>query len=529
VFRFYLRYCDCNPNDAIPAKIIESATKDMKMLEEFIAKKTRDTISNIRLFGVSRYSDDFDILEASMQSVQGLRETLQSLHMTQSSREFMDSYQMGNIDLLRKETYSGPQAVAQGELSRYADLITSVLEAASDFRRPEIVEQIVRVKVLLTNEFLNWRNLSDVYSRRSRLEGGSRSDARIADRAFRKYFINFIMFPFRVHFQTPELANAVGALAEEVEAILYDGRYDNVTARNFYSSLMNLASKCAIISGSKDNFWGKQLDVADTSDKGIERRLTMLVLLLALGNTKEVIDDSERLLGIKDVPLALELRLIKVQAKLRVLLRRESKKGDETAEMVSDIVSSALESFRMTESTDPRFLYLAAFAVGTQAGSGWHSDYSRSWVIGRCFEVLSLLGRPDSSNDSLDWFMSNLESDKRHLAESVLASLSYYLAVDGDRSDVMEALRIHQHAFLMKAKFTGLCLYDKAFVYRRLMEFAENESELDDYYAKCLHYYSLARERLFTGSSVQDAKKRTAEIKRTLLADLSRKKTGPSL
>lgn len=497
MFGFYLRYSEGDPQNAKPDEIVSKVEKDVLKVQELTKLENRKVIQKaLGKINEGEFDPSINTLDRQIKNVAQLRNKLFDSHTTAACSSFMHSYEMGNIHLLQPKTY------ADRNLGKYKELIKNILTAARDYQS-EIYKFIVQWKIFFVNEFYG---LVDV-ARLSAMRGDPA-------RYFKKDFANFVMFPFRVKFVTEELRNKIADLCKIIED--YPLRQDkgDKYAREFYGVLSDLAQGCSLASTSENHFWKETISLTDRSEKGMERRLAWLVLLCALGYGKQVEGDAKRILEIADVPLKTEFRILHVQAGIRQLLRIQEKNEDidSYALKVSHIVDCCKHWSELDR--DPRFIHLAAFAAGTMARSGWLQKYDRNWVISRCREALNLIEEARSEK------MDELERKQQmHLKQTVLANLSYYLAVDGDKTDVEEALRIHEVSDLKAAILTGLCMHNKGYIFFRRMELSETRDEIEENYDSAIECYKEAKKRLFgrrSGSRVdldmQEAGKRYRQL-----------------
>ncbi|MEW6015271.1 MAG: hypothetical protein AB1690_08100, partial [Candidatus Zixiibacteriota bacterium] len=424
------------------------------------------------------------------EGVKMIREELFGDHMITSCSKLRESYRsFFDIDPFDINTYS------KSRLKSHVQPVISVLKSLES-NLDKILEAIDTKKILLESEF-----------------GGVVSCSSLTGADFGEVYRKFMLFPFRVKVDTPKLVGDISLLKSMLqfpEDLAMKRKRDVDEFRKLVSRIIR---GCSNVNNSRENYWCVEMKPTDTDKNGLERRLVLLILLLALGYTDLVVHGSQRMLSlkVKEFPFKKEFRVIHAQARIRQVfeMRQELEKSLKQKPSDEEVVQARRKIIRdlvslvegwINEDTisegeiDERLLHISAFAVGTLARHGWLSgDVGQAWVIERCKKVLRAL---DSRTNRDHVIME----DDMHLKGTVLANLAYYMSIEcNDTNALSEAAALYESNInpLEEKQFTGMCMHNKGYVYYRRMLLSKDKAELDRFYSECTRCYIASTERYF--------------------------------
>lgn len=416
--------------------------------------------------------DKVVVVRKLLDSLTDMREKLFDAHIIQSFKLFLEPYYDCDIDLFVESTY------LQTDLREHAPRIINALKTANEEdTRDKVYQMILRAMVLMGNEYLGWVGASGLQAL------SAESDT------FKKLYMDFTLFPFRVRFNNNRLNESTRQLRRLFASPT--GNPDSKDIRLFYAILKEMVTNVSASTQTSKNWWGKRINPLDISDiDSMERRLAVLVLLFALGYCRQVYRDALRILDLKSTHLRDEFRIIHLQALIRERMKSTSNLEHRITQVI-DIVDKCETWMKDDGVLDPRLLHLSSFAVGTLARHGWLNKYNRQWTIRRCDDAIKLIQRMLKATTASGHERTDLE----HLAGTVLANKAYYLSVDGNRDDIAAAIAIYETHPLPNTTFTGLCMHNMGYAYLRYMECAETVTELDDRYKKASDCFEIASRR----------------------------------
>lgn len=481
IFRLFFRYL--GKNNKQPSKDIDinKLDADIESLGDFSNEGNKKIIKECKINGVHLP----EMLSSQIERLIDLKLDLFGAHTVEACNVFLKPFMGDDVSLLSIRQYDtrnlGKYTIDTLEVLNNIGLYNQVLQ-----------DSIIQFKISMVYEYLGWLGASDL----GRLNAKSKR--------LKKLFIDFTLFPFRISFSTPRLIKDVRRLQELFK---YPKNPNSSEIERFYHLLYDLSRKCTVFD-PKDSYWDDYIDSSDITDNALERRLVCLVLMFTLGFYEAVYESAEQLYEICEkkniIYFVDEFRIIYIQAIIREAWVKAQKQGRNLKfrrRAALRVILKFNEWNKQTKGgiTDPRILYLVAFASGIVARApkkgqdSWplkefNKKYDKDWTVDLIQKAAKLL-KVVEEKKLMDG--KEIDYDENHLKWSIMANLAYYQAIDGNKADVADAIMLYEEIekHMSDKELTAICLHNKGFVYSQAIELLDLGNLLHKYYEKAKYYF----------------------------------------